>query len=227
MLLNPYRFSAGLAPAESVSFISSSARVIGTSASSVSVLIPALTQIGDLMVMSVNFYQTLTAPAGWTQYGSTQTISTTRRLAHYYKITEAGEPGFSRTWTQGANNYINYSLSIWRGGAPLAIKAAVTGGGTGVTGLAVQTSTLLTNGRVALVAYGAQIANTQFPCSWTFTASGWTFIGGGSNATEVQRSVFAYKPVTQPSDVGGTVSFAPDDLTSDEWQSTTLVIGYA
>ncbi len=108
----------------------------------------------------------ITAPAGWTQIGTTQTSGTTLEQATYYKVANGEPANYTWTWTgtvDRGGSIIAYSgVSTVANNIVDASSQNGSGGGTGTTATATGVTTLMNGDQmIALYGEGRNTALTQ------------------------------------------------------------------
>lgn len=163
-----------------------------------SLVIPAATAVGDFMIVQITSRgaPTITAPGGWTLL-RTDSSAGVLRQAVYYKFAALGDPGATRTWTLSSSQRAVAGMMVFRGvdtTAPIDAHAGqVNAASTTVAGPSITT----TSSEAMLIAFFGTAANANFSPLASLNERYDVGTGGGPNgATEAGGFFLLGAPTT-------------------------------
>lgn len=159
--------------------------------STLSLVVPAATAVGDFMIVQITSRgaPTITAPAGWTLL-RTDSSTGVLRQAVYYKFAVAGDPGATRTWSLGSSQRAVAGMMVFRGvdtTVPIDAHAGqVNAASTTVAGPSITT----TSSGAMLVAFFGTAINANFSALASLNERYDLGTGGGPNGSTAAGGYF-------------------------------------
>ena len=182
-----------------ITFIQSTTATVNPG-STLSLVIPTVTAVGDFMIVQITTrgttLPTISAPAGWITLRTDSSAGTIRQ-AVYYKFAVATDPGATRTWTLSSSQRATAGMMVFRGVEPTAPidahQGRVNAASTTVTGPSITTNF---SGDMLVAFFGTAI-NSNFGPLASLNERYDVGTGGGPNgATEAGGYFLLGAPAT-------------------------------